>query len=107
MEQLSSTHQQWFHICHTWRHLLECSIKAVNTVPTGLTATPQALTRHCFLVVQPALPQPAQHMQPTPAAPATLATQMSQAPAVPAMLAVQKNALAPMSVTSHVTPVQP
>ena len=46
-------------------------------------------------------------MQPTPTAPATPAAQMGQAPAVPAMPAVQKNALAPMSVTSHATPVQP
>ena len=92
---------------HTWRHLHECSVKAVDTVPSGTTATLQALTRHHLLAVQPALPQPAEHMQPTPAAPATPATQMSQAPAVPAIPAVQKNALAPMSVTSHATPVQP
>ena len=58
-------------------------------------------------MAQPALPQPAQCLHPTPAAPATLATQMKQAPAVPAMTAVQKNALAPMPVTSHATPVQP
>ena len=86
-----------------WRHLCECSVKAVNTVPSGTTTTLQAPTRHHFSAAQPALPQPAQHMQPTPA---TLASQMSQAPAVPAMPAVQKNAPAPMSVTSHTTPVQ-
>ena len=39
--------------CCTWRHLCECSVKAVNTVPSGTTASLQALTRHCFLVVQP------------------------------------------------------
>ena len=65
--------------CRMWRHLHECSVKVVDTVPSGTTTTPQALTRHCFLAVQPALPQPAQHMQPAPTAPATLATQMSQA----------------------------
>ena len=85
-----------------WRHLHEHSVKAVNTVPSGTTATLQAPTRHCFLAAQPA-----QHMQPMSTAPATLATQMNQAPAVPAMPAVQKNALAPMPVTSHATPVQP
>ena len=92
---------------HMWRHLHECSVKAGDTVPSGTTTTLQALTRHHFSAVQPALPQPAQHMQPTPTAPATLATQMSQAPPVHAMPAVQKNAPAPMSVTSHATPVQP
>ena len=29
--------------CHMQRHLHECSVKAVNTVPSGTTATPQAL----------------------------------------------------------------
>ena len=91
----------------TWRHLHECSVKAVNTVPSGTTATLQALTRHCFLVAQPASPPPAPCMQPTSTAPATPANQMNQVPAVPAMPAVQKNALAPMPVTSHATPVQP
>ena len=89
----------------TWRHLCECSVKAADTVPSGTTATLQALFSHCFLVAQHASPAPC--MQPTPAAPATLATQMKQAPSVPAMPAVQKNALAPKSVTSHATPVQP
>ena len=42
--------------CQMWRHLHECSVKAVNTVPSGTTATPQALTRHHFSVAQPALP---------------------------------------------------
>ena len=93
--------------CCTWRHLHEHSVKAVDTVQSGTTATPQAPTRHHFLVAQAALPQPAQHMQPTPAATVTLATQMSQAQAVPVMPAVQKNAPAPTSVTSHATPVQP
>ena len=93
--------------CLTWRHLCECSVKVVNTVLSGTTATLQAPTRHHFSVVQPALPSPAQHVQPTSAAPATLATQMNQAPAVPAMPAVQKNAPALMPVTSHATPVQP
>ena len=93
--------------CCTQRHLHECSVKAANTVPSGTPATLQALSSHCFLVAQPASPPPAPCMQPTSAAPATLATQMKQAPAVPAMPAVQKNALAPKSVTSHATPVQP
>ena len=84
------------------RHLCECSVKAVYTVPSGPTATLQAPTRHHFSVTQPG-----QCMQPTPAAPETLATQMNQAPAVPATPAVQRNALAPMPVTSHATPVQP
>ena len=89
------------------RHLHECSVKVVNTVPTGTTATLQALTRHCFSVAQPTLPPPAQHMQPTPTAPAALATQMNQAPAVPTIPAVQRNTPVPMPVTSHATPVQP
>ena len=92
---------------HVWRHLCECSVKAANTVPSGTTATSQAPTRHCFLAAQPALPPPAPHIQPTSAAPATLATQMNQAPAVPAMPAVQKKAPALMPATSHATPVQP
>ena len=89
------------------RHLHECSVKAVNTVPSGTTAIPQAPTRHCFSVAQPALSPPAQHMQPTSAAPATLITQMNQVLAVPTTPAVQRNAPAPMPVTSHATPVQP
>ena len=89
---------------HTWRHLHECSVKAADTVPSGTTATLQALSSHYFLVAQPASPQPAPCMQSTPT---SLATQMKQAPAVPAMPAVQKNAPAPKSVTSHATPVQP
>ena len=93
--------------CHAQRHLHECSVKAVDTVPSGTTATLQALTRHCFSVAQPALPPPALCMEPTSAAPATLATQMKQAPAVPAKPAVQKNAPAPMPATCHATPVQP
>ena len=93
--------------CCMWKHLCECSVKAVDTVPSGTTATLQALSSHHFLVAQPASPTPAPYMQPTSAAPATLATQMKQAPAVPAMPAVQKNALAPKSVTSYATPVQP
>ena len=93
--------------CCMWRHLCECSVKAADTVPSGTTATPQALSSHCFLVAHPASPTPAPCMQPTSAAPTTLATQMKQAPAVPAMPAVQKNAPAPKSVTSHATPVQP
>ena len=92
--------------CCMQRHLHECSVKAVNTVPSGTTATLQALTRHCFSVAQPALPPPAQCMQPTPAAPATLATQMNQAPAIPATPAVQRNTLVPMPATSNATPVQ-
>ena len=93
--------------CHVQRHLCECSVKAANTVPSGTTATLQALTRHHFLTAQPALPPPAPHMQPTSAALATSATQIKQAPAVLAMAAVQKNAPAPMPATSHATPVQP
>ena len=38
--------------CCTWRHLHECSVKAANTVPSGTTATLQALSSHCFLVEQ-------------------------------------------------------
>ena len=90
--------------CHTWRHLCEHSVKAVDTVQHGTTATLQAVTRHCFSVTQPALPPPAQCMQPTHATPAT---QTNQAPTIPARPAVQKNAPAPMPVTSHATPVQP
>ena len=93
--------------CHMWRHLREHSVKAVNTVPSGTAAALQVLTQQHFLAVQPAPPPSAQHMQPTPAAPTTLVTQTNQAPAVPAMPAVQKNALAPMPVSSHATPVQP
>ena len=93
--------------CHTWRHLRECSVKAADTVPSGTTATLQALLRPHFIAEQPAPPPPAPHMQPTSAAPARPTTQMKQAPAVPAMPAVQKNTLAPKSVTSHATPVQP
>ena len=89
--------------CCMWRHLCECSVKAANTVPSGTTATLQALTRHLFLVAQPALPPPAPCQQSSSAAPATLATQMKQGPAVPAISAVHKNALAPMPVTSHAT----
>ena len=48
----------------TWRHLRECSVKAANTVPSGTTATLQALSSHCFLVAQPASPTPAPCMQP-------------------------------------------
>ena len=88
------------------RHLHERSVKAADTVPSDTTATPQALFSHGFLAAQPAS-SPAPCMQPTSAAPATLAPQMKQAPAVPAMPAVQKNAPAPKSVTSHATPVQP
>ena len=93
--------------CCMWRHLRECSVKAANTVPSGTTATLQALSSHHFLAAQPASPPPEPCMQPTSAAPATLASQMKQTPAVPATPAVQKNALAPKSVTSHATPVQP
>ena len=89
------------------RYLCEHSVKAVDTVPSGTTATLQVLTQQCFLVVQPAPPPPAAHIQPTSTAPATLATPMNQAPAVPATPAVQRNALAPMPVTSHATPVPP
>ena len=85
------------------RHLRECSVKAADTVPSGTPATLQALSSHHFLAAQPA---PAPCMQPTSAAPATLATQMKQTPAVPATPAVQKNAPAPKSVTSHATTVQ-
>ena len=90
-----------------WRHLCECSVKAVNTVPSGTTATLQAPTKHHFSVGQPASPPPALCMQPITTTPATPATQMKQAPAVSAMPAVQKNALAPMPVTSYATPEQP
>ena len=74
--------------CCTWRHLHECSVKAANTVPSGTTATLQALLRPHFLAAQPASPPPAPCMQPTSATPATPATQMKQAPTVPATPAV-------------------
>ena len=94
---------------HTAMHG-DTSVNAVSKqptpVPSGTTATPQALTRHHFLVAQPASPPPAPHMQPKSAAPASLATHMKQAPAVPTMAAVQRNAPAPMPATSHATPVQ-
>ena len=93
--------------CCMWRHLHEWSVKAADTVPSGTNATLQALSSHHFLAAQPASPSPAPHMQPTSTAPGTLATQMKQALAVPAMPAVQKNAPAPKSVTSHATPMQP
>ena len=93
--------------CCMWRHLHECSVKAVNTVPSGTTAMLQALTKQCFSAAQPVPPPPAQHMQPTPTASATPATQMNQDPAVPATPAVQRNAPVPMPLTSHATPVQP
>ena len=89
------------------RHLCECSVQAADTVPSGTPTTLQALSSHHFLAAQPASPAPVPCMQPTSTAPATLATQMKQTPAVPATPAVQKNALAPKSVTSHATPVQP
>ena len=38
------------------RHLHECSVKAVDTVPSGTTATLQVPTWHHFLVIQPAPP---------------------------------------------------
>ena len=105
MEKLLSMHQQWIQILpHMETPLwMQCQ----DTVPSGTTATMQAPTRHHFSVSQPASPPPAPHMQPTTIAPATLATQMNQAPTVPATPAVQKNAPAPMHVTSHATPVQP
>ena len=77
--------------CRMWRHLRECSVKAADTVPSGTTATLQALSSHHFLAAHPASPTPAPCMQPASAAPATPATQMKQTPAVPAMPAVQKN----------------
>ena len=92
-------------------HTASCGdtfVNAVSEQPTlSQVATQQALTRHHFLVAQPAPPQPAQCMQPIPAAPTTPATQTNQAPAVPITPAAQKSALAPMPVTSHATPVQP
>ena len=93
--------------CCMQRHLCEHSVKAVDTVPSGTTATPQAPTRHHFSAAQPTLPQPAQYMQPTSTAPVTPATQMNQAPAVSTTPAVQRNPLVPTPVTSHATPVQP
>ena len=92
---------------HMQRHLCEHSVKVVNTDPSDTTATLQAPTRHHFSVAQPASAPPVQCMLPTSTAPATLSTQMNQTPTVPAMPAVQRNALAPMPVTSHATPVQP
>ena len=70
--------------CGMQRHLRECSVKVADTVPSGTTATLQALSSHHFLAAQPALSPPAPCMQPTSAALAMLATQMKQAPAVPA-----------------------
>ena len=92
--------------CRMRRHLCERNVKATDTVPSGTTATPQALFSHHFLAAQP-VSSPAPCMQPTSATPATPAPQMKQAPAVPVMPAVQENAPAPKSVTSHATPVQP
>ena len=40
--------------CCMWRYLCEHSIKAVNTVPSGTTATLQAPTKHHFSAAQPA-----------------------------------------------------
>ena len=48
--------------CCSWRYLHECSIKAVDTVASGPTATLQDPTRHCFLVAQPALPPCTMHV---------------------------------------------
>ena len=48
------------------RHLRECSVKAADTVPSGTTATLQALSSHHFLAAHPASPPPVPHMQPTP-----------------------------------------
>ena len=93
--------------CCMWRHLHEHNVNAVDTVPSGTTATPQVPTQHHFLVVQPAPPLPAQCIQPAHTAPATLATQTNQAPTVPATPAVQRNASVPMPVTSNATPVLP
>ena len=62
--------------CRMPRHLHEHSVKTADTVPSGTTATPQALSSHCFLVAQPASPLSAPCMQPTSTALATLATQM-------------------------------
>ena len=106
-EQLSSTHQQWFHILLHVEAPPWTQCQSSRHCPKWHPATLQALSSHCFLAAQPASPPPAPCMQPTPAAPATLATQMKQAPAVPTLPAVQKNALAPKSVTSHATPVEP
>ena len=38
------------------RYLYECSVKAANTVPSGTTATLQALSRPHFIAEQPAPP---------------------------------------------------
>ena len=66
--------------CCMWKHLCECSVKAVDTVPSGTTGTLQAPTRHHFSVAQPASPPPAQCMQLISTAPATLATQNKPGP---------------------------
>ena len=107
MVQLSSMHQQWFHILPHAETPLWMQCQSSQHCPKCTTTTLQVPTWHCFLVVQPAPSPPAQCMQPTPTAPATPATKMNQAPAVPVTPAVQRNALAPMPVTSHVTPVPP
>ena len=86
----------------------------MNTVSKWSTLSQVAQLPHCRPQLNTAFQwhnlhcaPPAQCMQPTPAAPATLATQTNQAPAVPATPAVQRNAPVPMPVTSHATPVQP
>ena len=94
----------------TWRHLHECSVKTVNTAPSGTTTTLQALTRHHFSAVQPALPPSAPCMQPMPAAPATPANQMNQAPAVLTMPAVQYPSTDACNIPCHTcaaTKIQP
>ena len=85
-----------------WRHLCECSVKKVDTVPSGTTATPQALPSHHFLVAQPA-----PCMQPTSPEPATLAPRWNRLQLFLPHQLSRRNALAPRSVTSHTTPVQP
>ena len=88
-------------------HTASCRGTFVNAVSRQSTLFQVAQLPHHFSAAQPALPPPAQHMQPTSTAPVTPATQMNQAPAVLAMPAVQKSAPAPTLVTSHATPVQP
>ena len=92
---------------HMWRHLCECSVKAVNTVPSGTTATPQAPTRHCFSAPQPALAPPGTahtaHLHCT----CNTSDPDETGPSCPCHASCSKNALAPMSVTFHATPVQP
>ena len=107
MEQLSSMHQEWFHIllpmetplgiqCQSSQHCPKwhnCHTAGSNKTPLLSSTT----------YIAPTCTMHAAHIYCS----CNMATQMKQAPAVPALPTVQKNAPAPMPVTSHATPVQP